>query len=101
MPEPSENGIVRFVLLYPKTLNTKREINLQALQTKFDELTKNPDKYALNIKLAADLALEMQNFNRERPYVSFEELGIYSNKVLEFNNNALIVSLSAKSLHNL
>lgn len=101
MPEPSENGVVRFVLLYPKTLNTKREINLQALQTKFDELTKNPDKYALNIKLAPDLALEMQNFNRERPYVSFEELGIYSNKVLEFNNNALIVSLSAKSLHNL
>ena len=101
LPEPSENGVVRFVLLYPKTLNTKREINLQALQTKFDELTKNPDKYALNIKLAPDLALEMQNFNRERPYVSFEELGIYSNKVLEFNNNALIVSLSAKSLHNL
>ncbi|MBO7084333.1 hypothetical protein J6W20_00080 [bacterium] len=88
-------------MFYPKTSNNKREINLQILQAKFEELTKNSDAYALNIKLVPDLSLEMQNFNRERPYVSFEELGIYSNKVLEFNNNALIVSLSAKSLHNL
>ena len=101
IPEPSENGLTRFVLLYPKTSNNKCEINLQILQTKFEELTKNSDAYSLNIKLVPDLSLEMQNFNRERPYVSFEELGIYSNKVLEFNNNALIVSLSAKSLHNL
>ena len=101
-----DSGAVQFVLLYPKTLNENKQINLDELETYFDELIHKNNKddkevYWIEIELYNTIYNEIRNADSERKYVPFATVNMQSKNILVYNDNAIIVSLSAKSLKDL
>lgn len=101
-----DSGAVQFVLLYPKTLNENKQINLEELENYFDELIHKNNKddkeiYWIEIELYNTIYNEIKNADSERKYVPYATVNMQSNNILIYNDNAIVISLSAKSLKDL
>lgn len=102
----SDTPTVQFVLLYPKTLNENNQINISELEDYFYELIKknnNDDQqvYWIEIEFSNTIRNEITNANNERKFVPVASVKMESDKILSYNDNAIIISLSAKSLKEL
>lgn len=104
--EESLNGLKKFCLLYPKTINQNNSIDLDDLQVYFNliksEFPSNQN-YVLEIEISNTILSDINNMQSTKPIrtVSHASINIDHNNVLHYKNDAIIVSVNGKSLHDL
>ena len=104
--EDSMDGLKKFCMLYPKTLSQNGAINLDELQAYFSSLTKDlssDQNYILDIEINNAVNSDIDNMESNQPvrFVSHDSIAIYPNNVLHYQDDAVIVSINGKSLHDL
>ena len=104
--EDSMDGLKKFCMLYPKTLSQNNAINLDELQNYFQSLVKDlpsDQTFVLELEISNAINSDLDNIENDQPvrFVSHDSIAIYPKNVLHYSDDAIIVSVNGKSLHEL